>query len=126
MGRLAEIIVLDQFSRNIYRGSAKAYQCDLQAQILTQEAIRVGADQRLDKARRPFIYMPLMHSENIELQTLSVEMFGLLGNPSQHEFAIKHRDIIAEFGRFPHRNNELGRVSCSRELEFLKQPGSSF
>ncbi len=125
-GRLAEIIVLDQFSRNICRGSPRAFAYDPMSLALSQEAISVGADQQLNAAQRSFLYMPFMHSESLAIHKLAVEMFRKNEIQSNLEFEIKHRDIIARFGRYPHRNKILGRESTAEEIEYLSRPGSGF
>ena|SRR5690606_2443019 len=125
-GRLAEIIVLDQFSRNIHRDTAAAFASDALALALAQEAVAAGADQVLSEVQRSFLYMPYMHSESLLIHDLAVELFRANGIQNNLDFEIKHRDIIARFGRYPHRNGILGRASTEDEIEFLKQPGSSF
>jgi len=125
-GRLAEIIVLDQFSRNIYRDTPKAFAFDATALVLAQETVRVGADQQVDIEQRAFFYMPYMHSESALIHEKAVELFSQPGGEYNYEFELKHKAIIDRFGRYPHRNNVLGRESTTEELEFLEQPGSSF
>ncbi|WP_111640463.1 DUF924 family protein [Marinimicrobium alkaliphilum] len=125
-GRLAEIIVLDQFSRNIHRESALAFSCDALALALAQEAVAQGADQALDPAERSFLYMPYMHSESPAIHTLAMTLFNQPGLEDNLQFEIRHKEIIDRFGRYPHRNQWLNRESTPEELEFLKQPGSSF
>ncbi len=125
-GRLAEIIVLDQFSRNMFRDSAQAFKFDLLAVNLTQQAIECGDDHKLTTQQRKFIYMPLMHSENLDVHELAVEMFSQKGLEDNYEFELKHKVIIEQFGRYPHRNEVLGRESTVNEMKFLLQPGSSF
>lgn len=126
LGRLAEIIVLDQFSRNMFRGSAQAFATDAMALTLSQEAIRAGADGQLSAIERSFLYMPFMHSESLIIHAQAKQLFdsvGIEGNiKSEHE----HFDIIEKFGRYPHRNQLLWRESTELEMEFLEQPGSSF
>lgn len=124
--RLAEIIVLDQFSRNIYRDQPEAFACDKVALSLAQEAVANGDDQNLEKRQRQFIYMPYMHSESLAIHDQAVELFTALGFASSLKFEHAHRNIIARFGRYPHRNKILGRESTPEELAFLEQPGSSF
>ncbi len=123
-GRLAEILVLDQFSRHIHRDTPSAFAQDPMALALAQEAVDLGADQKLAKERRHFLYMPFMHSESLMVHDWAMELFEALGVAV--DFEIRHRDIIAQFGRYPHRNETLGRESTPEEIEFLKQPGSSF
>ena len=125
-GRLAEVIVLDQFSRNIYREQANAFAQDNLALALAQEAIRCGADLALSPAQRVFLYMPFMHSESMTIQEHSVNLFQTLGSAGNVEFAQKHKKIIDQFGRYPHRNAILGRSSTEAELAFLTLPGSGF
>ncbi len=125
-GRLAEIIVLDQFSRNVYRDSPLAFACDPMALVLAQEAIRIAADQQVAFEKRSFFYMPYMHSESVKVHEWAVELFSQPGSEYQFEFELKHKAIIDRFGRYPHRNEILGRASTLEEIEFLKQPGSSF
>jgi len=125
-GRLAEIIVLDQFSRNIYRDTPEAFIVDNRAVKLTLAAIESGDDRSLTQQERLFLYMPLMHSEDSEMHEIAIEVFSALGLEENLEFERKHKAIIDRFGRYPHRNAILGRESTPEELEFLKQPGSSF
>lgn len=124
-GRLAEVIVLDQFSRNIHRDMPRAFAQDGMALVLAQEVVRGGA-QALTARERGVLYLPFMHSESLAMQDESVRLYGEPALAGQLDFAIRHRDIIARFGRFPHRNAILGRVSTEAELAFLKEPGSSF
>ena len=125
-GRLAEIIVLDLFSRNIYRDSPRAFASDSLALALTQEAVRAGDDLKLSVQQRSFLYMPLMHSESLAIHDEAVRLYSIEGLEYNLEFEHKHRVIIERFGRYPHRNAILGRESTPAELEFLKGPGSSF
>jgi uncharacterized protein (DUF924 family) len=125
-GRLAEIIVLDQFSRNIYRDTPLAFASDPLALVLAQEAVRIQAQRDLPPQQRPFLYMPFMHSESPLIHEQAVVLFGEPGLEKNLEFELRHKDIIDRFGRYPHRNTVLGRVSTSDELAFLKTPGSSF
>lgn len=125
-GRLAEVIVLDQFSRNIYRNTPKAFAQDPLALALAQEAISLGLDQELEAKQRSFLYMPFMHSESAIIHQQAVELFKVPGMENNYEFELKHKVIIDRFGRYPHRNDILGRVSSPEEVEFLTQPGSSF
>jgi uncharacterized protein (DUF924 family) len=125
-GRLAEVIVLDQFSRNLWRDSPTAFAQDTMALILAQEAVRQGADAVLPVVQRSFLYMPYMHSESVLIQAQSLALFGGLGLPANLDSAQRHHDIVARFGRYPHRNAVLGRTSTAEELLFLQQPGSSF
>ena len=125
-GRLAEIIVLDQFSRNMFRDSAQAFANDSMSLTLSQEAIACGADQTLTPVQRSFLYMPFMHSESLEIHEVAVELFRRNGIESNLDFELKHKKIIEQFGRYPHRNKVLGRQSTAEEIEFLTRPGSSF
>ncbi|MGH8403794.1 MAG: DUF924 family protein, partial [Gammaproteobacteria bacterium] len=125
-GRLAEVIVLDQFSRNLFRDSARAFACDGMALVLAQEAVRAGADQALEPARRVFLYMPYMHSESRAIHVVAERLFRQLGIAENLKFELAHKAIIERFGRFPHRNAVLGRESTPEEREFLSQPGSAF
>lgn len=129
---VAYVIVLDQFSRNMFRGTAGMFAADELALGASLEGIALGFDRKLAADERSFLYMPLMHSERIEVQERSVELFGELarenGDATEEgkSYAERHRDIVLRFGRFPHRNALLGRESTPEEVEFLKQPGSSF
>jgi len=125
-GRLAEIIVLDQFSRNLYRDDARAFACDPLALALAQETVRAGLDRQLYPVMRAFVYMPFMHSESALIHQQAVDLFDQAGMESNLEFEYKHKAIIDRFGRYPHRNQVLGRESTPEELEFLRQPGSAF
>lgn len=125
-GRLAEVIVLDQFSRNLYRDTALSFAYDGVALILAQEAIRIGSDQQVDCEKRSFFYMPYMHSESIEIHQTAVELFSQTGAEFNYEFELKHKTIIDRFGRYPHRNAILSRKSTPEEKVFLTQPNSSF
>jgi uncharacterized protein (DUF924 family) len=125
-GRLAEIIVLDQFSRNIFRDSAKAFASDALALVLAQEAVSLAEDKHLAENRRSFMYLPYMHSESPIIHQQAVKLYTALGNASNLEFELKHQEIIVEFGRYPHRNTLLARESSQEELQFLQQAGSSF
>jgi uncharacterized protein (DUF924 family) len=123
-GALATVIVLDQFSRNLFRASPRAFACDPTALSITQDALRSGFDRELEANQRMFLYMPLQHSEEREVQRQSVELFTALGNTNSLDYAIQHRDIIERFGRFPHRNRVLGRETTPEETAFLKtHPG---
>lgn len=125
-GRLAEIIALDQFSRNIYRDKAASFAQDPLALSLAQEAIRLEMDKDLRPEQRSFLYMPFMHSESKLIHEQALQLFEALGNPINLDFEKKHKVIIDRFGRYPHRNAILGRESTAEELEFLKQPNSHF
>jgi uncharacterized protein (DUF924 family) len=125
-GRLAEIIVLDQFSRNMFRGTERAFAYDQMALVLSQEAVSGGADMELPAEQRSFMYMPFMHSESLLIHKQAELLYRRLGNQSSLEYELKHRQIIERFGRYPHRNEILGRVSSAEEKSFLQEPGSSF
>ncbi|MEM7539861.1 MAG: DUF924 family protein [Chloroflexota bacterium] len=122
-GRLAEIIVLDQFSRNMFRDQPASFASDSLALALAQEAVAVGADQELEGIKKHFLYMPYMHSESLVVHEVAMQLFGAI---DALEFEIKHKDILDRFGRYPHRNEILGRESTAEEVEFLKGPDSSF
>lgn len=124
-GALALIIVLDQFPRNMFRGDARSFASDEQALDVSRRAVDAGLDSDLDATQRQFLYMPHMHSEQLEDQERACELFGGPGMPGP-EWAEKHKVIIERFGRFPHRNEVLGRTSTPEEVAFLEQPGSSF
>lgn len=126
-GRLAEIIVLDQFSRNLYRDRAEAFAQDELARQLAREAVAAGADRELPPEQRSFMYLPLMHSESARDHELAMSLYA--SDPAlaaNLEFEKKHKAIIDRFGRYPHRNEALGRTSTDEERAFLEQPGSSF
>lgn len=130
---LARILVLDQFTRNLFRSEARAFAGDAEALALAQALVSSGRDKNLPPIRRWFAFMPFMHSEALLEQERSVALFAALRREAQeaafdsaYDFAVKHRDIVARFGRFPHRNAALGRTSIPEEADFLKQPGSSF
>lgn len=125
-GRLAEIIVLDQFSRNIYRNTAQAFANDAMALALAQEALRADAQKSLSTTQQAFLFMPYMHSESAMMHTVAVQLFNEPGLENNLQFEYKHKAIIDRFGRYPHRNAVLGRQSTAEELEFLQQPGSTF
>jgi len=125
-GRLAEVLVLDQFSRNMYRGTPAAFAADPVALMLAQEAIARGADRELAPSRRAFLYMPFMHSESRLIHEQAVKLFNQPGLEKGLEYELKHRHVIERFGRYPHRNRVLGRPSTPAEEEFLKEPDSSF
>ena len=125
-GRLAEIIVLDQFSRNIYRGTAQAFATDSLALALAQEAVAAHIAAEFDPAKRAFLYMPFMHSESPAIHEIAVKLFSKDGMDSNLQFELRHKAIINRFGRYPHRNAAQGRASSQEEIEFLRTPGSSF
>lgn len=125
-GRLAEIIILDQFSRNIYRDEPESFASDDLARSLSIEAVQSGADKALSVERRVFLYMPLMHSEALEDHKVALEVFDQPGLENNLDFERRHLKIIERFGRYPHRNEILGRDSTPEERAFLTQPGSRF
>lgn len=125
-GMLAAILVLDQFPRNMFRGTRLAFATDSLALELAKEAISTAADMDLPPEQRCFVYMPYQHAENRIDQVRSVELFTALGDPVNLDYAERHRAVIERFGRFPHRNAILGRVSTTEEIAFLKQKGSAF
>lgn len=125
-GRLAEIIVLDQFSRNMYRDQPEAFAADGMALVLAQEAITAGAERGLTREQRVFLYMPMMHSESLKVHDVALALFEKNGAADNLTFEQRHRDIVVRFGRYPHRNAILGRESTAEERAFLQQPGSGF
>jgi uncharacterized protein (DUF924 family) len=125
-GCLAEVIVLDQFSRNIHRDAAQAFAADGMALALAQEAVARGHDVGLGTDEKAFLYLPYMHSESALIHDEAVRLYSAPGLEYNLEFEHKHKVIIDRFGRYPHRNEVLGRESTPEELEFLKTPGSSF
>ena len=125
-GRLAEIIVLDQFSRNVYRDTPLAFAQDALALALTQELVAGKQDQLLTVKQRPFAYMPYMHSESAMIHAQAMHLFAQPGLENALDFEQRHQAIIARFGRYPHRNAVLNRVATAEEAAFLNEPGSSF
>jgi uncharacterized protein (DUF924 family) len=125
-GRLSEILVLDQFSRNVYRDTPRAFAQDALALALAQELVASGQDRNLPLAQRSFAYMPYMHSESALVHAQAVELFSQPGLEDTLRFELRHKEIIDRFGRYPHRNALLGRVSSPEELAFLIEPGSGF
>jgi len=126
-GCLALIVLLDQVPRNLFRGQARAFATDAAARALTGHALAQGFEAALTQDQRGFLYMPLEHSESLEDQDQCLRRTARLDeNPTWHLWAVPHRDIIARFGRFPHRNAALGRESTPEERAFLEQPNSSF
>ncbi len=123
---LAAVIVLDQFSRNLARGRPEAFAHDAAALALTRLALARGFDAGMSGEEKQFLYMPLMHSEALADQVECERLMDAAGLEEATDFARRHREIIARFGRFPHRNATLGRTSTPEELAFLKEPGSSF
>jgi uncharacterized protein (DUF924 family) len=125
-GRLAEIIVLDQFSRNIHRNTPHAFAQDPMALALAQEAVSVGAHKALSPTECAFLLMPYMHSESKRIHVQAEALYKAYAPAGNYEFELRHKAIIDRFGRYPHRNELLGRDSNPGEIEFLKQPGSRF
>lgn len=125
-GRLAEIIVLDQFSRNLFRDHPAAFAQDPLALALAQEAIRLGLDLQLAPEQRCFLYLPFMHSESRLIHIQALDLFESLNTPTHLDFEKRHKIIIDRFGRYPHRNQVLERESTAEEVAFLKQPNSGF
>jgi uncharacterized protein (DUF924 family) len=129
-GSVALLLLLDQLPRNLYRGTPQAFATDARARELAGITIPRGFDQLLPPVWRWFVYLPFEHSENLADQERSVKLFGALPATPEHDeakaYAKQHYEVIKRFGRFPHRNAILGRDSTPEELEFLKQPGSSF
>lgn len=126
LGRLAEIIVLDQFSRNLFRDQPQSFAYDGMALALAQEAVGCGADQSLSALQRSFLYMPYMHSESAKVHIEAEKLYRANGLADNLRFELHHKAIVDRFGRYPHRNAILGRESTQEEIEFLNQPGSSF
>jgi len=126
VGRLGEVIVLDQFSRNMFRDTAQAFAYDSLALCLAQEAVSQGVEKELSDKQRPFLFLPFMHSESLAIHDAALQLYTDNGSEGELKFEIKHRDIIEQFGRYPHRNEILGRSSTPEEIEFLTRPGSSF
>lgn len=125
-GALALTILLDQFPRNIHRGTPGAFAFDGKALAVARRALDAGHDRALAPFQRPFLYLPFEHSEDLADQDRAVALFRVLGDEKGLDFAIRHRDVIARFGRFPHRNAILGRQSAPEEVAFLSQPGLAF
>ena len=133
---LALVILLDQFTRNTRRGSGSTWDHDARAQAVAQRALAASFDQQVSERERAFFYMPLMHAEHLALQARCVALFEAMAAEASEarreaakstlKYAVAHRDIVARFGRFPHRNALLGRESTPEELAFLQQPGSAF
>jgi uncharacterized protein (DUF924 family) len=130
---LARILLLDQFTRNTFRGTPRAFAGDAQALQIAESLVAAGRDKNLTPWQRWFAYLPFEHAESLLDQERSVALFSALAREMQHEafdsahdYALRHREVIARFGRFPHRNAILGRASTAEEIDFLKQPGSSF
>ena len=123
---MAEIIILDQFSRNIYRNHPNAFAYDSLALALAQTAVAVNADHELDINQRAFLYMPYMHSESLIIHEVAITLFSQPSMEANLQFELRHKEIIDRFGRYPHRNKILGRISTPEEIGFLKTAVSSF
>lgn len=123
---VALCLLLDQYPRNAFRGTPRAFASDDRARQVSQSLIDNELDATMIKVQRAFVYMPFMHAEDMAGQDRSVALFETLGDANNLDFAIRHREIIERFGRFPHRNAILGRKSTPEEIAFLKQPNSSF
>jgi uncharacterized protein (DUF924 family) len=119
-------VVLDQFSRNVYRDTPRAFAQDALALVLAQELVASGQDRSLPEAQRVFAYLPYMHSESALVHSQATELFSQPGMENNLNFELRHKAIIDRFGRYPHRNAILGRTSNVQELAFLSEPGSSF
>lgn len=123
-GTLALVIVLDQLPRNLFRGTPAAFACDAQARHVAHQALTQGFDEQLPAEQRSFLYMPFMHSEDLADQQRSLALFQAAGLEANLPHAQQHHDIIARFGRFPHRNHVLGRESSAEEQRYLQTPGA--
>lgn len=124
LGRVAEIVVLDQFSRQLHRGSAAAFASDTMALALAQEAVALGIDRLLTHPpQRMFLYMPYMHSESLVIHEEAVRLFTGLGDEKTLKFELAHRDCLVRFGRYPRRNKALGRDSTPEEIDYMSEPG---
>ena len=119
-GRLAEIIVLDQFARNLFRGDPRSFATDTLALVLAQEAIAAGDDQRIDPERLAFLYMPFMHSESLLMHEIAEKLFDRPGMEMNLKSLRSHTKVLQRFGRYPHRNAAVGRQSTADEIDFLK------
>jgi len=125
-GRLAEVIVLDQFSRNVFRNTPQAFAQDPMALVLAQEAVAAGVLTPLEPSERSFLLLPYMHSESRQIHVVAEALYREFAPAGNYDFELKHKAIIDRFGRYPHRNEILGRESTPEEVEFLEQPGSRF
>ena len=119
-GRLAEILVLDQFSRNMFRNDPRSWAYDPLALALAREAVAQGDDMKIERSRRGFMYMPFMHSESAQAHEEAVVLFESLGDDEKLKYELLHKDVIDTYGRYPYRNQILGRESTPAELEYLK------
>jgi uncharacterized protein (DUF924 family) len=129
-GALALIVLLDQFPRNMYRGTPTAFACDVHAQRIARNAVAHGFDRALLPVQRAFVYLSFEHAEDMASQNMSLHLFAGTRNDDGYannmDYARRHHAIVTRFGRFPHRNDILGRKSTPEEIEFLRQPGSGF
>jgi uncharacterized protein (DUF924 family) len=129
-GALALIVLLDQFPRNMYRGTPASFACDVHAQRIARNAVAHGFDRALLPVQRSFVYLPFEHAEDTASQNMSLRLFAGTRNDAGYannmDYARRHHATVARFGRFPHRNEILGRKSTPEEIEFLRQPGSGF
>lgn len=125
-GALALVLLLDQVPRNIYRGQVLAFAFDARARAVADGALSAGFDRQLEPAERFFLYLPFEHSEDLDDQERALELIAALGDEGWTWYARRHRDIIARFGRFPHRNATLGRETTQAEAQFLQEPDSAF
>lgn len=127
-GALALVILLDQFPRHIFRNDPRSFATDKKALLFAKEAIHKGFDQLLEPVKKGFLYVPFQHSEDLRDQERSVELMGAMKeeNPTGYDYAVRHRDVIQKYGRFPHRNAVLGRENTPDEEEYLAQPGAGF
>lgn len=123
---LAAVILLDQFSRNVHRGTAEAFAADPLAQELASLAVERGWDRDMTPEQRQFLYLPFEHAESRELQAMSLSCFEALGQEEALDYARQHAEVIARYGRFPSRNAALGRESTAEEMEYLAQPGAGW
>jgi uncharacterized protein (DUF924 family) len=122
-GALALVLLFDQFSRNMFRGSARAFATDALARAVAERALQRGFDRDIDETMRPFFYLPFMHSESAADQDRSVALHDAFGDAERSRYAVDHRDVIIKFGRFPHRNRVMGRDTTAAEQEFLDGGG---
>ncbi|HAE48616.1 MAG TPA: DUF924 domain-containing protein, partial [Tistrella mobilis] len=125
-GRLAEILVLDQFSRHIHRGTPDAFAADGMALALAQEAVAGGHDLTLTVTERKFLYLPFEHSESLSVHVQAMALFTALGDADALDWERRHLAVLERFGRYPHRNEVLGRVSTPEEQVYLEEPGAGF
>ena len=126
LGRLGEVIVLDQFPRNIYRDDARAFASDPMALVLSQQAVQLQTQVDFSVEQKMFLYLPFMHSESLMIHDEAVKLFSEPGLENNLDFEHRHKRIVERFGRYPHRNAIVGRQSTEEEMVFLKEPGSSF